>query len=180
MSEEVSSRESNQQKSGGSDSTQVKRSRSGQPAGFGLKLYKPGQGYYTRMGTAIGLGVLGVAGAAFLFDQLGNLALKKQYQLSLQYGISFGFVAALGILAYWLAGLNRKTNDFFIATEGEMKKVRWSTRKEVVHSTKVVIVTVAIMGVGLFFADILFMLFFSWIKVLRVSPMLERLFGSES
>ena len=53
------------------------------------------------------------------------------------------------VLTYWVVGVNRKANDFFIATEGEMKKVNWSTRAEVIRSTKVVIVTV-VGGLGIF------------------------------
>jgi preprotein translocase subunit SecE len=74
-------------------------------------------------------------------------------------------------------GLNRKANDFFIATEGEMKKVNWSSRQEIVRSTKVVVVTVILFGAFLFLADVLFMEFFSAIKVLQTPSMLRRLFG---
>ena len=61
----------------------------------------------------------------------------------------------------------------------EMKKVSWSTRKELIRSTKVVIFSVIVLGVFLFMADVMFMLFFSTIKVLQ-GPGLERLFGSGS
>jgi len=145
-----------------------------------LRVYKPGQGYYTRLGTAIGIGVLTVTGAAFLLNELSTLGLEAKYLLPVQYGVTFGFIVAMGVLVYWIAGIGRKSNDFFIATEGEMKKVRWSTRKEVVRSTRVVIVTVVVLGVFLFAWDIAFMLFFSTIKVLKASPGLERLFGSGS
>jgi preprotein translocase SecE subunit len=60
-----------------------------------------------------------------------------------------------------------------------MKKVSWSTRKEVIRSTKVVIFSVIVLGIFLFLADIMFMLFFSSINVLK-GPTLERLFGSGS
>lgn len=148
--------------------------------GFGLRVYKPGQGYYTRTGTAIGVGVLIVAGAVFLLNELGALSLSGKYLFPVQYGVTTGFIAAMAVLLYWIAGINRRANDFFIATEGEMKKVSWSTRKEVVRSTKVVIVTVILLGVFLFAADLLFMLFFSTIKVLKGSPGLDQIFGSGS
>ena len=177
MSDEAVSQPS----SGGETRDRVARQRdAGRPSGFGLRIYKPGQGYYTRMGTAIGIGILSVTGASFLLEQLGNLDLDQTYLLPVQYGVAFGFIVLMALVVYWIAGLGRSTNDFFIATEGEIKKVRWSTRKEVTRSTKVVIVTVVLMGTFLFVADILFMLFFSTIKVLKASPGLDRLFVSGS
>jgi len=148
--------------------------------GFALRLYKPGQGYYTRLGTAIGIGVLAVCGAYFLMNQIESLNLDPSVLLPLQYGVPAGFLIAVGIVVYWLVGLSRKANDFFIATEGEMKKVRWSTRKELTRSTKVVVFTVIVLGVFLFMCDIGFMLFFRTIGVLKAAPSLARLFGSET
>jgi preprotein translocase SecE subunit len=66
--------------------------------------------------------------------------------------------------------LNRRVCDFLIATDGEMKKVNWSSRREITGSTKVVIFVVVALGLFLFFVDILLMLFFSEIKVLRIVP----------
>ena len=148
------------------------------PSGGGLRIYKPGQGYYIRLGTAIGGGVLAMWGAYFLRQELeGMLDPKNPYALPIQYGVAVGFMLAMGLLLYWVVGLNRKANDFFVATEGEMKKVNWSSRQEVVRSTKVVIVTVVLMGVFLFVADMLFMEFFSSIEVLKTPSMLRKLVG---
>lgn len=147
--------------------------------GGGLRFYKPGQGYFTRLGTAIGAGVLTVWGAFFLLDELsGLLDPNAGYYYPVQYGVAVGFIVVMGALIYWIVGLNRKANDFFIATEGEMKKVSWSSRQEVVRSTKVVIVTVVLMAAFLFLADILFMEIFGALQVLKTPSMLERLFGS--
>jgi len=148
--------------------------------GFALRLYKPGQGYYTRIGTAIGIGILAVWGAYALMNQIENSGLSGPYRLPIQYGVPAGFIIAMGVLVYWLTGLSRKANDFFIATEGEMKKVRWSTRKELTRSTKVVIFTVVVLGVFLFVWDVFFMVFFQAIGVLKGAPALSRLFGSGS
>jgi preprotein translocase subunit SecE len=148
--------------------------------GHGLRMYKPRQGYYTRLGTAIGIGVLTICGAYFLMDQLGMLDLGASSRLAIQYGVPAGFILVMGAVVYWLVGISRRPNDFFIATEGEMKKVRWSTRKELTRSTKVVIVTVVLLGTFLFLWDVAFMMFFSTIKILKGSPGLERLFGTGS
>jgi preprotein translocase SecE subunit len=154
------------------------RSRRGNAeGGFGLRIYKPGQGFYTRVGTAIGAGVLIVAGSYTLYDQITSaLSRDSQYFYPTAYGITVGFLALAALAMYWVVGLNRKANDFFIATEGEMKKVNWSTRREVWRSTKVVITLVIIMSILLFAGDLLFMIFFSQIGVLKGVSVLE-LFG---
>jgi preprotein translocase SecE subunit len=43
--------------------------------------------------------------------------------------------------------------DFLVATETEMKKVSWSSRAELVGSTAVVIVTVFVLALFIYFAD---------------------------
>ncbi|MCK4850305.1 MAG: preprotein translocase subunit SecE [Phycisphaerae bacterium] len=52
-----------------------------------------------------------------------------------------------------------------IATEGEMKKVSWSSKKEIIGSTKVVIVTLLIMGLVLFLVDLFFMRLMKFLNV---------------
>ena len=55
-----------------------------------------------------------------------------------------------------------------IATEGEMKKVNWSTRREVIGSTKVVITITIFLAILLFCIDLVFQALFRAIGVLRV------------
>ncbi|HAU39267.1 MAG TPA: preprotein translocase subunit SecE [Phycisphaerales bacterium] len=115
-----------------------------------FEIYKKGQGKYTRILTFLGVMVVGLIGAVILSDNLAPLV-----GTYLRYGIPVVALAALGALMFWL--VNRpKSADFLIATEGEMKKVSWSSRKEIVGSTKVVIVTTFIMAVILFGVDIVF------------------------
>src|SRR2546428_634240 len=49
-----------------------KTARAGGPGGFG-KIYKPGQGYYIRVGTATGAAVLILAGTGFVYEKLSDL-----------------------------------------------------------------------------------------------------------
>lgn len=129
-------------------------------------IYKPGQGHYTRLGTAVGGGVLILGGGDFL---VGNLIFDSegQWTLWLQYGIPALLVVALGLALFWVTGVNRGTCDFFIATEGEMKKVSWSTRNELIGSTKVVIACTLLLGFLLAVVDLVFIRFFQLINVLR-------------
>ena len=130
----------------------------------GLNIYKRNQGKYTRVTTFVAVRVLGAWGCHSLTGKLYYL--DSAY---LQFGIPLMIFVALGFLMFLI--VNRpKTTDFFISTEGEMKKVSWSTRKEIIASTKVVIITVIIMAVLLTAVDMGFRSFFEIIGVLKVAP----------
>ena len=161
---------------GGQQAKTIRKTREAAGRG-GLRLYKPGQGYYTRVGTAVGAGALILWGGKFLFDEMSGMLGSVSYALPLQYGVTAGFILVMGVVLYWVVGLSRKANDFFIATEGEMKKVNWSTKQEIIRSTKVVVLVTIVMSVFLFAADLLFMMIFSGLGVLRAGPTLFEVFG---
>lgn len=70
-------------------------------------------------------------------------------------------------LTFWLVGVKAATVEFLIATDGEMKKVNWSTRKDIVGSTWVVILWSVLLAGGLWVVDFLFQAFFHMIGVLQ-------------
>ena len=102
----------------------------------------------------------------FVFNNLEVYRTAASWTLWLQVGVPSLLVVGLGLLLYWVVGVNRGVCDFFIATEGEMKKVSWSTRNEIIGSTKVVIWMVLLLGFMLFTADAIFIYFFRLINVL--------------
>ncbi len=66
---------------------------------------------------------------------------------------------------------NRPRNaEFLIATDTEMKKVNWTSRAELIGSTKVVIFFMMLIAVLLFGFDVLFGYFFYFIHVLNQPP----------
>ncbi len=141
-----------------------------------FEVYKRNQGSYTRWGTALGAGVIIAAGADFLYRQLApeaNVPLMQWLQL----GITLAALAVLGLLLWYLVGVSRKSCDFMISTEGEMKKVSWSGRRELIGSTKVVILFTVVLSVILFLVDISFMAFFNSISVLRGASVWETVLG---
>lgn len=71
------------------------------------------------------------------------------------------------VILYFVA-IKKSAVDFLIATDGEMKKVNWSTRKDVLNSTWVVIGASALLGLYLYGFDIIFAFFFEAIGVLDV------------
>ena len=122
-----------------------------------LEIYKRGQGKYTRIVTFIAALIVIVGGAVTLSQKLGPYDLTKAPWI--RFGVPTLLAVALGLVVFWLVN-RQKSADFLIATEGEMKKVSWSSRKEIVGSTKVVIITTFLMAGILFFVDILFQVLF--------------------
>lgn len=79
-----------------------------------------------------------------------------------------GIILVLGaIFIFWQVGLRPRTVDFLIATDAEMKKVNWSTRKEVAGITQVVIVAFFMIAAVIFVIDVVFQTFFSLLHVIR-------------
>jgi len=76
--------------------------------------------------------------------------------LYLQAGVASLMLLLGTALVYWYAGRKPGAVDFLIATDGEMKKVNWSTRKEIVGSTWVVIAASVLIAAFLFAADFAF------------------------
>lgn len=70
-------------------------------------------------------------------------------------------------LVYLLVGMKRNSVDFLIATDGEMRKVNWSSRREVMGSTWVVIAAAFLISAALFGIDQVFAAFFRLINVLQ-------------
>lgn len=81
-----------------------------------------------------------------------------------------GMAALVMLLGCWLiyyyAGVKPKTVDFLIATDGEMKKVNWSTKKVIRDSTYVVIGATFLIAAVIALADYVFFKFFQAIGVL--------------
>jgi preprotein translocase SecE subunit len=200
-----------------------------------LSMYKAGQGYWTRMMSAIFFGVLVAGGALWLSGQIetidfkpeswrytvesdasslapnsevelqrsnvrigsafvrsvdgdtvelvnlnmgaGNIAngvqsiavegqqpviveglqvVQRFEKTYLQGGVAAATLLLGAIIIFYLCYTNKRTSEFLIATEGEMKKVNWSSRREVFGSTWVVIGISVIIATILFVTDILF------------------------
>ncbi len=119
------------------------------------QIYKPGQGKYTRLGTGISIAVVVGFGCWRLYTMLA----AADINIWITTMVPVIIFAGLSTLTYWL--LNKPSvADFLIAAEGELKKVNWSSRKEVVVSTFVVILVVIVMGILLGATDLLFSMIF--------------------
>jgi preprotein translocase SecE subunit len=134
----------------------------------GLSVYKPGQGYYTRMGTVIGIALLSLLGIQWAWEYLEAIRIGSINARYVAAGGGILIGAVITWITYWLVFLKPASVDFLIATEGEMKKVNWSTRREIVGSTMAVIATTLIIAVFCYGIDLAFTWFFGQIKVLDI------------
>ncbi len=145
-----------------------------------FEIYKRGQGVQLRGWTALVAGLLIAGGAYSIHDRLESIFSGETWSIWVRVLAAVAWLIALGVLAFWLIGKHRKCADFLIATEGEMKKVSWTTKRELIGSTKVVIVATVLLGAILFVVDVAFMAFFTSIGVLKGPPVLEVILGGTS
>jgi preprotein translocase subunit SecE len=129
-------------------------------------LYKPGQGYYTRLLSAIGAGTLVLCGIAWVWGKMSGI--PSETRVFWQSGMAVVGVTLFGSLLYWIFN-KPSVAEFMIATEAEMKKVNWPSRREIVGSTVVVISGTLIFAAFLLSADLLFSWLFQEIGVLRTA-----------
>lgn len=147
-----------------------------------FEFYKREQGKWTRLLTMAGGGAVALLGAVWLAQApltriMNAFGAGAQAKLIAEFVGGSVFFLAVAYLTFWISYLRPGTGDFLIAVEGEMKKVSWSSRKDIIGSTQVVIFTLAFMGVLLFVVDLAFMLFFQLIGVLRITGV-KQLLGS--
>ena len=132
-------------------------------------IYKKGQGYWTRMMSAIAAGLLIFMGASWLWKTMNQVRIGSIEAVYVQAGAAVIFIGVLAVIAYYLIAVHKKVVDFLIATEGEMKKVNWSTRREIMGSTWVVISLTFIVAAIIAFLDAGYSMIFQALKVLETA-----------
>jgi preprotein translocase subunit SecE len=123
-------------------------------------LFKPMQGWYARVYTALGLGLISAAGVWRIFEVLLDYSPLRR----------FGIPAAVALVLGWV--IFRIVHfppfaEFLIATEAEMNKVSWTSKDDLIRATSVVLSTVVLMAFFLFLVDSL------WTFLLRMIHVLE-------
>lgn len=124
--------------------------------------YKPRQGWYARLYTAVGLGVVVGLGVLRLHQTLA----ESSPSLGVKYGVPVALGVALGWVIYRLVQYPPFV-EFLIATEAEMNKVSWTSRDDLYRATTVVLVTVTLVSVFLFGVD------FFWMRLLQLLGVLK-------
>jgi preprotein translocase subunit SecE len=121
-------------------------------------IYKRGQGKYTRLYSAFGAAIVAGLGCLQLYKKLDGTDLGLWVKTMVPAGLFVG----LSLFIFWLVN-KPSVADFMVAAEGEMKKVSWSSRKEIAVSTFIVIMVVILMAVLLGVTDLVFQVFFGWL-----------------
>lgn len=149
---------------------------------FGLNNYKRTQGIRARRYTLLGILLIGWSGVYSLMSH--EAAGHGDWALSLPFtgephatftalaDVQYSIPLLLAVLTFWVAW--RAVNvpvfaDFLIATEAEMNKVSWSTRRRLLQDTVVVLITVLLLTLFLLVVD----LFWGWllsVKYIGVLP----------
>lgn len=130
-----------------------------------LKIYKPGQGKYTRLWSGIGAGVIIGIGCWSLYGILEAREwafLGEQGRMWAASMIPATIFVVLGLLIFWL--VNKPVlADFMINAEAELKKVSWSSKREVAISTLIVIIVLFVLSSLLGLSDVVFHWFFEMV-----------------
>lgn len=144
---------------------------------FHATSFKGNQGARVRRGTVLAILVIGISGIITLVSHgmLGSTragtdnwfwwipGTEQTMYLPLLFRVNVLAPLLLAGVVFWFAW--RLVNwpvfaDFLIATEAEMNKVSWTTRKRLVQDTIVVLVTVVLLTAFLFGIDLL------WFRIL--------------
>jgi preprotein translocase subunit SecE len=123
-------------------------------------LYKPMQGWYARVYTALGLGLILAAGTWRVYEA------SIEYSPIWRVGLPALFAGVLGWVVFRIVHFPPFA-EFLIATEAEMNKVSWTNKEDLFRATSVVLTTVVLMTVFLFLVDTL------WTFVLRMIGVLQ-------
>jgi preprotein translocase SecE subunit len=161
---------------------------------FHANPFKASQGIRVRRGTVVGVLTLGICGIVTLINhrsfgyEMQNLPpnnwawhvpftgdTAEAVFIPLMFKVHLLMPVLLGILL--LAFAWRLVNvpvfaDFLIATEAELNKVSWTTRRRLIQDTIVVLTTVLLMTIFLFLVDIMWIKILSspWVSVLQYNP----------
>ena len=120
------------------------------------RIYKKTQGKNTRLWSAGSAAVISGLGCYQLYKVMNAFGAN----LWVETMVPFGLFVLFAVVIAWISN-RRSVADFLISAEGELKKVSWSSRKEIFDSTLIVIGAVVFFAVLLGVTDICFKLFFS-------------------
>lgn len=149
---------------------------------FSAAAYKRNQAQRVRRGTILGILILALCGVYTLWshktlqgvgDWLVTIPFTGGWAWPLLLQAEFTVPILLTLATFWLAYrvVNYPTfADFLIATEAELNKISWTTRKRLVQDTIVVLATVILLTLFLFVVDQLWAVILTRIHVLQPPP----------
>ncbi|MDA0833949.1 MAG: preprotein translocase subunit SecE [Planctomycetota bacterium] len=130
---------------------------------FVSSFYKRNQGRLIRQLTAVALGVAVIAGF-YTFSQ----AFLQESGRAVKVGVPFVLIVAGLWVVFRIVNLPRFA-DFLISVEGEVDKIAWASKQELIRSTLVVLGTMFLMGFLLLLFDFFWQQLFRWLHVLEIT-----------
>ncbi|MCH2137950.1 MAG: preprotein translocase subunit SecE [Phycisphaerales bacterium] len=130
-------------------------------------IYKAGQGYWVRLMSAYGYGAVIALGLVWLWKEFDGVTVFGLEPTYVRVGIMLLAALIFGGITWYLLGVHRSTVEFMVATEGEMRKVNWSSRQEIATATRVVILLTLFTAMYCRGFDFIFAGIFTWMTVLR-------------
>ncbi len=130
-------------------------------------IYKAGQGYWVRLMSAYGYGAVIALGLVWLWKEFDGVTVFGLEPTYVRVGIMLLAALIFGGITWYLLGVHRSTVEFMVATEGEMRKVNWSSRQEIATATRVVILLTLFTAMYCRGFDFVFAGIFTWMTVLR-------------
>lgn len=126
-----------------------------------IEKYKWGQARNTRVYSIVSGAIIAGIGCWILYQKLtANINVSETTGLWITITVPLAVFGLIALALYWL--INKpNVADFLISAEGELKKVSFSSKREIAVSTFVVIIVVFLMAGMLGLADFCFNLFFS-------------------
>ncbi len=125
-----------------------------------FEIQKRGQGIYVRFGTVAALALILLIGLNWLWTKIFG-----SFGIYLRSSVVLG-IAVLAAFGIFMLANNLRFVEFQIATESEMRKVTWPSRKAVIRSTQVIILMTLLMSIILFGVDVGFVWFFKLIHII--------------
>ncbi len=128
------------------------------------RIYKPEQAVKSRWILGVSAASLLLFGCYQMFYTLPEGARGHAFgsfrPLGEEFPVSWALLASVtlalaGAAGTWIAVNHARLVDFFGETEVEMTKVSWSSRREVIGSSVVVIATVVILGIWIAAVDVI-------------------------
>ncbi|HVT87328.1 MAG TPA: preprotein translocase subunit SecE [Tepidisphaeraceae bacterium] len=139
-------------------------------------IYKKGQGYWTRVGTAVGGAMFVALTANFIYTRIPpEIDWLNEHTAWLNGIVAVFLVGSIALI--WKLMNRPQSTDFLIATDSEMKKVNWTSRAELIGSTKVVILFMFMIAGLLFMLDLYFTRLFYLVGVLAGDAPLWEIVG---
>ena len=131
-----------------------------------LTPYRKGQGKWSRLIAAGVVMALVIFGCWTLYEWLmGYKSVRTlvifsvpgiDLNVNLAFLISAVVFVVFAVLTYYFVALHRRTCNFLIETEVEMKKVTWPSGSDVAGSTLIVVITVIVFAAWALLCDFVF------------------------